>query len=174
MNWCTKLQNSFFRVTELITWQTEKLGFHFIYISIYMFHLSVATTEKPQLITWNGINSKQCFFFFYLHCLSIIRLPNLSLIAHTHTHTRHCCDLPQCPCQSAPVVITLHPISWPWWLARAECSVCHSLQAGSDCDLLLYLTHTPCPTSDENTSEVKAPRALRLCFHYIPQSGRIW
>lgn len=143
MNWCTKLQNSFFRVTELITWQTEKLGFHFIYISIYMFHLSVAATEKPQLITWNGINSKQCCFFFYLHCLSIIRLPNLSLIAHTHTHEAllwfTTLPLPKCPrCNYSPSnILTVMigksrmfcmPQSTGWeWLRPAPLSHTHTL-----------------------------------------------
>lgn len=78
-------------------------------------------------------------------------LPDPSLIANTRA-------VSAVIYHGALVVITLHPTSWPRWLARAECSRCHGLPAGTDS--LLYLLHTPCPTSNENTSEVKASSTL--------------
>lgn len=93
---------------------------------------------------------------------------------HTHEHSqKKDCDLPQRPYQSALVVITLRPISWPWWLARAECSRCHGLPAGTDWDLLFYLWHTPCPALNENASDAKAFSTLLLPLHFAEWEDQI-
>lgn len=149
MNCCKKkkknLQKSFYLLARAgITRLTLQLGFHLYGSRLYLVasHHRKATTDY---IKWTLIQSNG---FFYLHCPSIISSPNLSLIAHTHTHRPAHTEaalwfttmpLPKCPrCNySTSNILTLvigksgmfyMPQSSGWeWLGPAPLSPTHTL-----------------------------------------------